>query len=78
MMRGKKKKKTKLKTNNDILPFFATESGICEQVVPIIALCRHPMLIISSSDTVQFIDQIREPASPVTSLDARIRRCITR
>jgi len=59
------------------IPFFATKSWISEQVVRVIAFRCHPILVISPSDTVQFIDQVRKPTHTMACLGAGIRCCIS-
>jgi hypothetical protein len=68
---------TKISNCVQILPFFATKSWISEQVVRVIAFRCHPILVISPSDTVQFIDQVRKPTHTMACLGAGIGCCIS-
>jgi hypothetical protein len=68
---------TRISNCVQILPFFATKSWISEQVVRVIAFRCHPILVISPSDTVQFIDQVWKPTHTMACLGAGIRCCIS-
>ena len=48
-------------------PFFTTIFGIVKQIVSFKTVHHHPVLIVTSPDTIQFIDQVREPTLPMAS-----------
>ena len=77
LRQGTKRGGTRISNCVQILPFFATKSWISEQVVRVIAFRCHPILVISPSDTVQFIDQVWKPTHTMACLGAGIRCCIS-